>query len=259
MPESSSRNALSIADQIAALDLTLFDHVESQTTDGDRRSLLALHDALAQAGEFSYLEIGSHLGGTLQVPLADPRCKRVVSIDSRPEWQPDDRPGLDGCDYAGNSTERMLDVLANVPGADLTKLATVDASTENLDPADFDRPDLCFIDGEHTYAAALRDASFCRALDAPVIVFHDYSAVAPAIVRFLRDTPRPHRGYRVRDQLYVAELGRATLLRHPAVRVQIPRARPWLLVNRCRGDTLVTAAHEPYRRVMGTLRRSIPR
>jgi hypothetical protein len=36
-----------IAQRIAALDTGLFDHVESQTSDDDRRSLLAIHAALA--------------------------------------------------------------------------------------------------------------------------------------------------------------------------------------------------------------------
>ena len=98
-----------ISDRVAALDTELFAHVKSQTSDQDKRSVLAIHDALATRGDFRYLEIGSHLGGTLQAFLADLRCKHVVSIDSRPLWQPDDRPDLDGWTYENNSTERMLE------------------------------------------------------------------------------------------------------------------------------------------------------
>lgn len=88
------------ADRIAALDTQLFDHIESQTSEDDRKSLLAVHSSVAaRTDPFSYLEIGSHLGGTLQVVIADPRCTRVVSIDPRPPWQPDDRPELNGWEY----------------------------------------------------------------------------------------------------------------------------------------------------------------
>src|SRR5580700_9906268 len=97
------------ADRVAALDTDLFAHIESQTSDSDRKSLLAIHGAIAaRAGGFVYLEIGSYLGGTLQVVIADPRCTRVISIDSRPQWSPDDRPGATRWEYTDNSTERML-------------------------------------------------------------------------------------------------------------------------------------------------------
>src|SRR5579872_6802697 len=153
-----------IEDRIRALDVQLFAHVESQTTEEDRKSLLAIHSAVAtRTDPFSYLEIGSHLGGTLQVVVSDPRCVRIVSIDPRPQWQPDDRPELGGgWEYPDNSTERMLRLLENVPGANLSKLETIEESTENLAPGRFVRPDFCFIDAEHTYRAALRDARFCR-------------------------------------------------------------------------------------------------
>ena len=40
----------------------------------------------AMGDRFAYLEIGSHLGGSLQVLIQDERCERIVSIDSRPPW-----------------------------------------------------------------------------------------------------------------------------------------------------------------------------
>src|SRR5579871_1413078 len=133
-----------IADQVAALDLGLFSHIESQTTDADRRSLLAIHDAVgSRLGSFSYLEIGSHLGGSLQALIADPRCRTIVSIDPRPLWMPDDRPGVDGFDYPDNSTGRMLGMLRDVPGADLSKLRTIDKSTEDIDPGQLEKADFC--------------------------------------------------------------------------------------------------------------------
>src|SRR5256885_15040664 len=77
---------------LTALDTSLFDNVRSQTSERDRISLLALHRACRDAyGRFAYLEIGSHLGGSLQVLVADPRCTSITSIDSRPESAPDVR------------------------------------------------------------------------------------------------------------------------------------------------------------------------
>ena len=57
-------------DSIDALDLRVFDRVPSQTTADDRRSLLAVQRAVARHfGEYCYLEIGSHLGGSIQTHL----------------------------------------------------------------------------------------------------------------------------------------------------------------------------------------------
>jgi hypothetical protein len=200
-------------DSLRSLDTGLFAHVRSQTGDEDRLSLLALHNACRESyGEFSYLEIGSHLGGSLQVLLADDRCVSIVSIDSRPERQPDVRGAFD---YPGNSTARMLDLLEAVPGGDLGKLHTIEASTEDLSPEDLAaRPQLCLVDGEHTVEAALRDARFCQAATAGdgAIAFHDRRLVRPSIERFLDELgEHPHDGYPLLGSVYVVELGETRL------------------------------------------------
>jgi len=229
-----------IEDRFAALDTRLFEFVPSSTTEDDRRTLLALHGSIAARGEYSYLEIGSHLGGSLQPPLLDSRCAHVVSIDPRPKTQPDDRPDLNEVAYSGNSTERMLENLRGVPGADLSKLETVEESSEDLDPEAFAPPDFCFIDGEHTNQAALRDARFCRAAmrGAGVIAFHDSYAVERAILTFLRETPRPHRAYSLRSSVYVVELGiERSLLEDARMWGQLYRARRSAVANRLGADT----------------------
>src|SRR5206468_2781481 len=43
-------------------ELNVFNHIESQTSAGDKRSLLKLKGLVAEEGPFTYLEIGSHLG-----------------------------------------------------------------------------------------------------------------------------------------------------------------------------------------------------
>ena len=233
------------ADRVAALDLELFAHIESQTTDSDRKSLLAVHSGVADRTEpFSYLEIGSYLGGTLQVVIADPRCARVVSIDSRPLTPPDDRRGGLQGEYRDNSTEQMRKLLQDVPGADLSKLETVEESTENIAPGRFARPDFCFIDGEHTHRAALRDARFCRTVmqGAGIIAFHDFHIIERAILDFLRETRRPRRGYLLLHAVFIVELGAIpSLLDDPGIRAQLtPRGR---IMASCAGvDTWLLAA-----------------
>jgi hypothetical protein len=235
-----------IADRIRTLDTRLFAYVESQTSDDDRKSLLAVHHGIAtRTGGFSYLEIGSHLGGSLQVLIADPRCVRCVSIDSRPQWMPTDRAGLDRNEYPGNSTEQMRRRLETVPDADLSKLETVDESTENLAPGRFARPDFCFIDAEHTYRAALRDARFCRTVmqGAGIIAFHNFFFIERAILHFLRETPRPHRSYLLRHSVFVIELGAIpTLLDDQNIRAQLKRQQVWTWSNRLGINTLLLDA-----------------
>jgi Methyltransferase domain len=206
-----------LAGRIAALDPTLFDGIGTETTINDRRSLLALHQACAdQAERFEYLEIGSHLGGSLQVLIRDPRCERIVSIDARPLRQPDER-GPEW-HYRGNSTERMRNLLGDLPDADLDKLDTIDASSEDIDPASIQaRPTLCFVDGEHTDEAVLRDARFCRRViaDDGWLAFHDTGIVYGGVSTFLEelaDTGVDHRAYYLPDSIVAVELGSPRLL-----------------------------------------------
>jgi hypothetical protein len=213
--------------RIAGLDDTLFDVVESQTTVNDRRSLLALHHAAARltGGGFAYLEIGSHLGGSLQVLVRDRRCERIFSIDARPDTVPDERGYA--FSYPANSTARMVAELSTVRGADLDKLRTIDASTATLDPQLFDaRPSLCFVDAEHTDEAVRRDGHFCRNLlgEAGVLAFHDAYVVYRGLSAFLDDLSRSsveHHVLFLPDTLLVVEFGDARLLRLPQIRKQI--------------------------------------
>ena len=199
---------------LRSLNTRLFAHVRSQTGEGDRLSLLALQNACRETyEEFSYLEIGSHLGGSLQALIVDERCSHIVSIDSRPEQQPDDRGFV--ADYPGNSTQRMLERLGSVPGGDLGKVHTIEATTAEISADDLPvRPQLCLIDAEHTFEAALRDARFCRAAtgDDGAIAFHDRRVVRPAIERFLDELEStPHDSYPLLGSVYVIELGKTRL------------------------------------------------
>jgi hypothetical protein len=219
-------------ERVDRLDTSLFDHIESGgTSEADLRSLLAMHAALGARAEFRYLEIGSYLGSSLQAIIADPRCTQVVSIDRR-EWEaPDElRTRIVRGD---NTTAHMLEFLSRVPGADLEKLTTIDVGIDAIDARSL-RADLCFINGEHTDAAALRDARFCRRVlhERGVIVFHDRTRVDGAIRAFLRELPH-YCAYPLAHELFVVELNCPSLLVDARVREQIPRGE-WLVAARLR-------------------------
>lgn len=216
-----------IAEQIEALDSELFSFLEAQTAEWDRRALLALHAAAAETcGPFAYLEIGSYLGGSLQALIRDPRCRVILSIDPRRAATPDGRgtPWV----YEDNTTDRMLELLGSLPDADLDKLTTFEATTSTLSASDLPvRPTYCFVDGEHTHDAALRDARFCaEALGGTdVIVFHDYVIIGSAISAFLRENWREisfalaftRPSYPSWGGVFALELGDGGLLRHAAI------------------------------------------
>src|SRR2546423_2772732 len=109
--------------QINSCDLDLFSNIESQSTDEDKRSLLVCQLAVRELRPgYTYLEIGSHLGGSIQQHLLDPRCTRIYSIDKRSRSQPDAR-GIDWV-YENNSTARMLEKLKQI--GDASKIITLD-------------------------------------------------------------------------------------------------------------------------------------
>ena len=129
----------SFEERLEALELSLLESIESQTTEFDRRSLLALHLACRRAyGRFAWLEIGSHLGGSLQTLVCDPACARIDSIDPRPPAQDDERG--ERYAYPENTTARMLDLLGTLEGADLDKVTIHESGTEQLDAAALPKP-----------------------------------------------------------------------------------------------------------------------
>jgi hypothetical protein len=232
-------STVSFEERLESLDVELLGTIDTGLTAEDRRSLLALHLACRRTNsEFRWLEIGSHLGGSLQALVRDPGCKKIDSIDSRVEQIPDER--IATVTYPGNSTARMLRLLSDLPDADLRKVRTHDIGTEQLDPQAFEPPHVCFIDAEHTDEACARDAEFCRNAvgEDGVIAFHDifivYRAVA-ALVKTLSATGTLHRLAYLPDNLFAVELGRGNLLSDPAVTGrQVPGAG--LLSHLCWND-----------------------
>jgi methyltransferase family protein len=211
---------LGIADRVRDLDTTLFDSVLAQQTAWDRRALLALHAATADTRpSFAYLEIGSYLGGSLQAVVRDPRCTQIISIDPRVTTAPN--TGVRPVTYVENTTAHMRELLGTVPGADLSKLETFEVGADTLDTNALPvRPAYCFIDGEHTDAAALQDARFCAEAVAGrgVVAFHDAPVVQNGIKAFLREAwDDVSRALAFGGSVFAVELGGEDILRSPVV------------------------------------------
>ncbi|MGB0034745.1 MAG: class I SAM-dependent methyltransferase [Candidatus Acidiferrales bacterium] len=202
--------------RIERLDITLFSSILSQTTDADKRSLLAIQACVREsAGEYVYLEIGSYLGGSIQPHLLDTKCRKIYSIDKRQLVSPDERTEAPG--YPGNSEELMLSLLAALDPQKTTKIECIDGSTKSISPSRIsDAPNLCFIDGEHTREAVVADFDFCRRVCAEnaTIVFHDSQIVfrgLRSVVSKLRREGRQFSTHALSDVVYVLCLDRSTI------------------------------------------------
>lgn len=218
------------------LDLSLYSAIPSQTSELDRTGLLALQNAVRTSmGTYCYLEIGSHLGGTLQPHLLDPLCETIYSIDKRPLFQPDNR-GWNAF-YEGNSTARMLANLKAVDANAISKIKTIDKDASEVKPDEIVlKPDLCFIDGEHTDRAALADFEFCLSVTKPngVIAFHDANIVPRALTKILdrlQVEKRVYRSYLLADVVFVIELGDSDCQAHAAVQSLLTQNSPTALTH----------------------------
>jgi hypothetical protein len=199
-----------IETRIERMDVGLFDHIDSQTTAKDRVALLCLQKAARRnRRSYTYLEVGSHLGGSIQPHLVDPCCRKIFSIDPRPLAQPDER--WDGMyPYPQNSTQKMLSLLGAIAGGDSSKISTFDKDASQLLPEEIsERVDFIFIDGEHTNRAVLSD--FRAVLKFPasecLIAFHDCFAVAQGILncrKLLLDEGFEFRAFHYRGSEVVA-------------------------------------------------------
>jgi hypothetical protein len=220
-----------IADRIESLDVSLFDAVPTQSDAGDRRAWLAVQRSLRQQSEYIYLEIGSHLGGSIQQHLVDPRCRKIISIDKRPVSQPDDRGRR--YFYEGNSTERMLDNLRRVSPDHLDKITCIDADARDIDHSGIPAADFCFIDGEHTYTAVLSDFAFCLGVCAPnaAICFHDDKVIARALWHIVSDLRRkgiPFTARKLPGQTFGIFLRDCPAIQDPYISANSQHTRRWL-------------------------------
>lgn len=204
--------------RIAQGDITLFDRIPSQTSVNDKKALLLVQNCVRQRkNPYVYLEIGSLRGGTLQLHYMDLRCNRIYSIDKRPLAQPDNRKLR--FRYVKNSTADMvanlLRCFPEINRSNREKLATFDFDVGHV-PAEriAEKPDICFIDGEHTDPAAYADFRFCLTVSHPdgVILFHDAGIIQSAIKeskKFLRSNGIAFKGLMLAGSVYAVLLGNA--------------------------------------------------
>jgi hypothetical protein len=175
--------------------------IRSQTSDADKMALLQVRKILNdKLGNYTYLEIGSFMGGSLTPFLKDSRCSAILSVDERNRVQPDER-GVK-YDYAGITHQTMIDNLRD-HGFDLKKLKTFDGSINDY-PAANEKFDLVFVDGEHTDFACFGDFIYSHKLlkKDSVVVFHDSTLIYKAlriIQEYLTATQEQFRFIKVKD------------------------------------------------------------
>ncbi|TPM36453.1 class I SAM-dependent methyltransferase [Mesorhizobium sp. B2-3-5] len=175
---------------IERLDIAAF-QVKTESTLSDRKSFLRVQNfARSVLGHYVYLEVGSHLGGSLFPHLIDPACEAAISVDPRPPAQPDERSQV--FHYPENSAARMIAGLSDwLPPAAMAKLTTIDSDVSDVRPdAVAFKATVALIDGEHTNRACFSDFVGVYSLMKPdcIVSFHDANLIADAIVnaeRFL--------------------------------------------------------------------------
>jgi hypothetical protein len=230
--------------RVITLDTKLFERINTQLSDFDKRSLLACQLAAREiSNPYNYLEIGSYLGGSIQPHLLDDRCENIYSIDKRPLNQPDERGQT--YTYLNNSTARMLDLLGAV--APTEKITTIDGDTRTtVSPSQIsEKVQVCFIDGEHTNEAVVSDFRFCLGAlgENGAIIFHDapitYNGISECI-SILESDKRKFRAYSLPDILFVIEIGEFPIHKNPAVRE--------ILLNNHRSYLSALQFNDQYRR-----------
>lgn len=207
-----------IAHKVRSSDTSLF-RVPTQTSHNDQVTLLMLQAAVGDNTPYAYLEVGSHLGGSLCPHLLDPKCRLAISVDPRPSSQPDERGRR--FDYLENSTARMVaELSARIPAESIRKLVTFDCDASELGTRKLsEKVDIVLIDGEHTNRAAFRDFVSILPLvkNDAIIVFHDAQLIHDAIANIetmLHFLGKSFYGCFALDNVYAMGLGsRAELVK----------------------------------------------
>ena len=225
--------------KIDSLDISLFEMIQSQTAVADKKTLLAVQRATRNGfGQYVYLEIGSHIGGSIQPHLLDPDCQLIYSIDNRPYSQPDER-GIEQI-YTENSTEKMLEHLRAVAPDNLHKIVCFESRAQDIDTQLISRrPHICFIDGEHTDKAVVPDFEFCLSVADPdgVIVFHDSDLVSQGIRSIIDELRRKEiafKGVKLGGSVYLIGLGSSAVIHDAEIKRLMRHAGFYFLKSRLR-------------------------
>jgi hypothetical protein len=107
----------------------------------------------------------------------------------------------------------MLDSLGGVSPAQVGKVTTFDSDAGDLNPSALPfRPDVCFIDGEHTDKAVVQDFTWCLSVVTTpgLIYFHDSNVVfrgLSSILQRLTESGVTFHAYNLPTSVFVIELG----------------------------------------------------
>jgi hypothetical protein len=187
MQSGSHPSTAAAPDFLTQLDTNVF-KIESQSSQADKVSFLRLQATVSEIfSQYVYLEIGSHMGGTLLPYLLDPNCQKAISIDLRPLSQQDERGRR--FHYAANGEAQMLARLKEAAGdLALKKVSTFNRDIKDVDPEALPTVHIALVDGEHTNAACFSDADcLLNAMNSDsILVFHDANLVIDAILNFER-------------------------------------------------------------------------
>jgi hypothetical protein len=162
-----------------SIDLTTEFPIDSQTTNADKEVLLKIRTILKKLPSYSYLEIGSYLGGSLTPFLKDNNCTKILSVDDRNLQLPDERGAI--YDYSGIAHDNMILNLKSF-GFDTTKIEVFDGSiNEYINKNEL--YDFIFIDAEHTDWACFRDFIHSEKYfkEDCIIAFHDTQLIYKSI------------------------------------------------------------------------------
>jgi len=119
----------------------------------------------------------------------------------------------------------MLENLTKVSPENISKITCFDDDASNISQEHFSpRPDICFIDGEHTNKAVLSDFLFCQSIINPsgIIVFHDsniiFSALTEIIHKHLLEQSKKFSAYNLPIAIFVIEPGNSSIYSDGQVR-----------------------------------------
>ena len=200
-------------DRILRGDTSIFTIITA-LSQSDRAVFLELQNIVGSLYPgYCYLEVGSDRGGSIIAPLFDSRCGALVSVDPRPEVQPDER-GVN-VRHADNTTAKMLETLA-AAGVSQRAFSRLRVFEADLGKLPFwrigTRARLAFIDAEHTNQAVFRDwLNVWRCMEpAGIVCFHDSNLVFDALENIramLRHQDVHFSAYYLPDTMFVVALG----------------------------------------------------
>lgn len=154
--------------------------ITSQTSDQDKLILIKVSEIIGKKiKNYSYLEIGSFLGGSLTPFLLDKNCKKILSIDKRNQVVEDENH--EQWSYENISEKTMLENFKKHK-ININKLIALNGDISHLKIKG--KYDLSFIDGIHTDKNVFSD--FLNSLDYmrqdSIILFHDSHMIFNALI-----------------------------------------------------------------------------